>query len=178
MNKKEKMIISVIGNCNTGKACTLRKFRDLLKEKSKNYSNFEIVYEYPDPITQEDEYNNPDKDFSIVVKIENIVIGIHSAGDPGSDLEEYLVNLADNYNCDIIFCACRLPKIRIGSTKKAVINMMAKGYTVNEGNWIKTEKIDSDDEVKRDKERLNTINKNAEKLLEVLIDFINKRAIK
>jgi hypothetical protein len=65
-------------------------------------------------------------DFRIIVKINGIIIGIESQGDPNSRLKIKLNELADVYKCDIIVCTSRTR----GETIVAVDSLKPKGFEI------------------------------------------------
>ncbi|HRJ35704.1 MAG TPA: hypothetical protein PK610_06935, partial [Flavobacteriales bacterium] len=58
-------------------------------------------------------------DFRLVVEINGIIIGIESQGDPNTNLQNRLIDLADNFHCEIILCSSRTR----GDTVFAVDNL-------------------------------------------------------
>lgn len=80
-----------------GKTATIRAFANLL---TTTFFDFESIL--PDPVLIPN-----DRDFILIVRINGVVIGITSQGDPGTGLENRLINLADNHRCDIILCSTR-----------------------------------------------------------------------
>jgi hypothetical protein len=97
--KKEpqRTIIAVWHTADMGKTETLRAFANLL------LNTFPLI----ESIRPVPAFVPPSGDFILVVRINGVVIGITSQGDPGTDLENRLINLADNRECDIILCSTR-----------------------------------------------------------------------
>jgi hypothetical protein len=46
-------------------------------------------------------------DFRLVVQINQKIIGIESQGDPNTNLQNRLLELADNFKCEVILCSTR-----------------------------------------------------------------------
>jgi hypothetical protein len=97
--KKEsnRTIIAIWHAADMGKTETLRAFANLLLNTFPQF----------DPIRPVPAFVPPSGDFLLVVRINGVVVGITSQGDPGTDLENRLINLADNRECDIILCSTR-----------------------------------------------------------------------
>jgi len=117
-----KTIIAVWHSGGKGKTKTLRELANLLLETYPDYKTI-----YPNPIKIPSKY-----DFRLVVEIKGIIIGIESQGDPNTQLEKRLDELAKTYKCDLIFCTTRTK----GKTVKAV-EKIAKEYSFNE-IWTST----------------------------------------
>ncbi len=97
--KKEHQgtIIAIWHAADMGKTETLRAFANLL------------ITTFPDcePIRPIPPNVPATGDILLVVRINGVVIGITSQGDPSTDLENRLINLVDNRECTIILCATR-----------------------------------------------------------------------
>lgn len=105
-----KTILSIWNTGKKGKTETLREFANLL---ISTYPSFKLVY--PGTI------NIPSTtDFRLVVEINGKIVGIESQGDPNTELGKRLIDLADNFKCDIILCSCRTR----GETVEAVNNLV------------------------------------------------------
>ncbi|TXD82134.1 hypothetical protein ESY86_15825 [Subsaximicrobium wynnwilliamsii] len=92
-----KTIIAIKNSGNKGKTEIARKLANLLVEV---HSDFKPIYPIPFNILKE-------TDFSIVLKIDEKIVGIESQGDPGTNLKTRLETLILEYNCDLIICTCR-----------------------------------------------------------------------
>lgn len=93
-----RTIIAIWHSADMGKTETIRAFANLL---INNFQN-NLVSIRPDiarvPVNG---------DFTLVVRVRGVVIGITSEGDPRTGLEGRLQNLADTHGCSIIVCATR-----------------------------------------------------------------------
>lgn len=96
-NKTLKTILTIWHSSNKGKTETLREFAKLLLT---NYPKNEPIFPIPTIIPTTG-------DFRIVVEINGKIIGVESKGDPKTKLKERLIDLADNFHCDIILCSSR-----------------------------------------------------------------------
>lgn len=107
-----KSVIAVWNAGGKGKSNTLRELARLLLTE---YPNCRPIY--PDPAVI------PAKgDFRLLIEINKKIIAIETKGDPGTNLEERLIDLAEIHHCDLIFCTCRTS----GETKLAVKHLSAK----------------------------------------------------
>ncbi len=104
-----KTIIAVWHASNKGKSDTLREFANLLL---KTYPKYIPIFPIPTSVSKT-------KDFRLVVEINGKIIGIESQGDPKTKLKNRLIDLADNFHCEIILCTSRTR----GETIKAVDNL-------------------------------------------------------
>jgi hypothetical protein len=93
-----KTILTIWHNGNRGKTETLREFSKLLL----------TTFEYFEPIFPPNANVPKEGDFRLVIKVNGKTIGIESKGDPNTKLEDRLIDLADNFNCDIILCSSRI----------------------------------------------------------------------
>ena len=93
-----KTVLALWHTGGKGKTGTIREFAKLLLKK---YPLFTPIFPIPTFIP-------PTGDFRLVVEINGIKIGIESKGDPSTDLEKRLFELADIYNCTIIICSTRV----------------------------------------------------------------------
>jgi hypothetical protein len=120
-----KTVLAIWHSGSKGKSGTLREFANLLLT---TYPSFGSIF--PNPATIP-----PDGDFRLVVKINGIIIGIESKGDPNTNLRERLVDLSDNFHCDIILCSTRTR----GDTVNAVEHLhSSKGFQLI---WTSTYQI-------------------------------------
>lgn len=103
----KRTILSIWNRGSKGKTATLREFGILLL---RTYPIHTPIIPVSIPL---------DRDFRLVVEINGIIIGVESQGDPNTGLRERLLDLCDNYNCDIIVCASRTR----GETVHAVDNL-------------------------------------------------------
>ncbi|AEA44116.1 hypothetical protein [Fluviicola taffensis] len=92
-----RTIIAIWHSADMGKSATIRAFANLL---ITTFPDFEPITPVPPNVP-------PNGDFILVVRINGVVIGITSQGDPGTGLENRLMNLADNHECNIILCSTR-----------------------------------------------------------------------
>lgn len=104
-----KTILSIWHSGNKGKTETLREFRNLLLA---TYPTYRPIFPLPTTITATG-------DFRLVVEINGIIIGVESQGDPNTNLQNRLIDLADNFHCGIILCSSRTR----GDTVSAVNNL-------------------------------------------------------
>lgn len=101
-----KTIIAIWHVAEKGKTETVRAIANNLMEMYPNYNAI-----FPNPAFVPDE-----NDFRLVIEINGKIIGIESEGDPNSNLETRLIELATKYKCDIIYCTTRTK----GETVRAV----------------------------------------------------------
>lgn len=104
-----KTILALWHVGDKGKTETLREFAKILLSM---YPNFRPIFPMPTTISAT-------SDFRLVVEINGKIVGIESQGDPNTDLENRLIDLADNFQCEIILCASRTK----GETVAAVDNI-------------------------------------------------------
>jgi len=110
-----KTILSIWNTGNKGKSETLRELSHLLLS----------TYPSHQPISPNPAYVPTNGDFRLVIEINGKIIGIESKGDPKTDLSNRLLDLADNFNCEIIICSSRTR----GETVDAVDNLYrTRGY--------------------------------------------------
>lgn len=105
-----KTVIAISHSGNKGKTETVREFANLLL---LNYPSARIIF----PISFSVPQNG---DFRLILEINGKTIGIESQGDPNTNLDGRLTDLAVNFNCDIIICATRTK----GETVHAVFNLV------------------------------------------------------
>lgn len=108
-NSKPKTILAVWNAGSRGKTDSLRHFANELLNAYPLHAPI-----FPTPATVP-----TTGDFSLIVEINGIRIGITSQGDPGTNLRNRLINLVTTDNCDIILCSCRTR----GETVAAVENI-------------------------------------------------------
>ena len=104
-----KTILSIWHSGNKGKTETLREFAYLLLA---TYPTYRPIFPIPTTIPATG-------DFRLVIEINGIIIGIESQGDPNTNLQNRLIDLADNFHCEIILCSSRTR----GDTVTAVDNL-------------------------------------------------------
>jgi hypothetical protein len=92
-----KTILAIWHIANQGKTATLREFANLL---IATYPNYRPIVPIPIHIPTTG-------DFRLIVEINGKIIGIESQGDPNTNLGRRLLDLADNFHCDIILCSTR-----------------------------------------------------------------------
>lgn len=95
--KNKKIIFALSYAGGKGKSSTLRAAAQCLLQRYPNH--IAIV---PTPATIP-----PTGDFRLVVNINNKIVAIESQGDPKTNLEARLEDLAVNYNADVILCTAR-----------------------------------------------------------------------
>jgi len=104
-------IFALQGRGECGKSFTINELFRILDAK------------YPNCVIKD--YFPKEYDIKIEMKINNILIGIESKGDPDSRLEESL-NDFEKHKCDIIFCAARTRGMTVDW-----INSHKKNYHIN-----------------------------------------------
>ena len=110
-----KTILAIWNSGGKGKSSTLRDFANLL---IKTYTSHVPIFPIPVLIHATD-------DFTLVVEISGIIVGIETKGDPKTNLKQRLLVLTDKFNCDIILCTTRTR----GETVKAVDDVAnTRGY--------------------------------------------------
>jgi|ERR1035437_6533829 GTPase SAR1 family protein len=87
-----KQVLGLYGTANAGKSTTLRKLYELLT-KAYPAAHIEIIH----PVRV---------DFTVIIEIDGVLIGIESQGDPGSRLAES-IELFKKRGCVIIVCTTR-----------------------------------------------------------------------
>ncbi len=87
----KKQAIALYGKANSGKSTTLRKLYDLLMAYPK--AHIEIIR----PVGV---------DFTVIIEVDGILIGIESQGDPCSRLDDS-INLFKERGCVIVVCCTR-----------------------------------------------------------------------
>jgi hypothetical protein len=104
-----KTVLSIWHIADKGKTETLR---ELAKLFLTTYPDYRSILPIPTIV--------PDsEDFRLVIEINGKIIGIESQGDPTTNLENRLIELADTFNCEIIICSSRTR----GDTISAVDNL-------------------------------------------------------
>lgn len=124
-----KTILAVWNTSDKGKTETLREFAHLLLT---TYPSYRLIY--PTPLVISTTY-----DFRLVVEIKGVIIGVESQGDPNTNLDKRLLDLADNpkFKCDLILCSTRTR----GDTVDAVDNLAnTRGFQTI---WTSTYQIDN-----------------------------------
>lgn len=109
MSENRRTILALWNNPNTGKTETLRALANLFVEMIPNTI---IRFPIPFQISQEE-------DFRLIIEINETIVGIESQGDPNTNLEDRLLELVNDFNCELIICATRLR----GETVWAVENI-------------------------------------------------------
>jgi len=125
-----KTVLTIWHSGDKGKTETLREFANLL---ITTHPTFRPIF----PTTTTISVTG---DFRLVVEINGKIIGIESQGDPNTNLQNRLIDLADNFHCEIILCSSRTR----GDTVAAVDNLFhTRGFQtiwtstyqiVNKGN--------------------------------------------
>ena len=120
-----KTVLSIWHTSDKGKTETLREFANLLLT---TYSSFTPIF----PTTA---IVPTTGDFRLVVQINGKIIGVESQGDPNTNLQNRLLDLADNFKCEVIVCSSRTR----GDTVAAVDNLhYSRGF---DAIWTSTYKI-------------------------------------
>ena len=100
----DKVIICLWHRAGMGKSETIREFARVLLNKYRKQERHIEYFEWEGEKVEGE--NVPCKgDITLVVKINEITIGIRSQGDPNTETDETLKKLAKK--CDIIVCASR-----------------------------------------------------------------------
>lgn len=61
-----------------------------------------------------------------MIEINGQTIGIESQGDPGTGLQKRLLQLVNQWRCDVILCTCRTK----GETVHAVEHLASQGFRI------------------------------------------------
>lgn len=121
-----KTVLSIWHTGDKGKTETLREFASLLLS---TYPSFKPVFPAVAIVPSSG-------DFRLVVQINGKRIGVESQGDPNTKLQYRLMDLADNYNCEVILCSTRTR----GDTVVAVDNLQhTRGFDTI---WTSTYQMD------------------------------------
>lgn len=104
-----KTALSIWHTGNKGKTETIREFARLL------LTTFPTLT----PIFPTTSIVPMTGDFRLVVRINGKIIGVESQGDPNTNLQNRLIDLVDNFNCEVILCTSRTR----GNTVSAVENL-------------------------------------------------------
>ncbi len=104
-----KTVLAILHSGDKGKTETLREFANLL---IYTYPSFRPIFPIPTTVSATG-------DFRLVVEINGKIIGIESQGDPKTNLQNRLIDLADTFHCEIILCSSRTR----GDTVSAVDNL-------------------------------------------------------
>jgi hypothetical protein len=122
-----KTILSIWHIGDMGKTETLREFAKLLLTA---YPSLRPIIPIPATIPAAG-------DFRLVVEINGKIIGVESQGDPNTKLQDRLLDLADNFKCEIILCSSRTR----GDTIAAVDNLYhTRGFQTI---WTSTYQIEN-----------------------------------
>lgn len=88
----KKQVLALYGTANSGKSTTLRKLFDLV-QRAYPKAHIKIIH----PVVV---------DFTVIIEIDGVLIGIESQGDPGSRLAQS-IEVFKKRGCIIIVCATR-----------------------------------------------------------------------
>ena len=91
-----KTILAIWHVADMGKTETLREFANLLLRRPA----FKPIYPVPAAVPATG-------DFRLVLEINGHIVAVESGGDPFTDLEQRLIDLADNFHAEVILCATR-----------------------------------------------------------------------
>ena len=107
---KFKTAIVIIGKPNSGKTSSLREFaKDVIAQKG-----VELIKPHACPVS----LKRPKGDFTLVVKINGVVIGMASCGDDERKVVRAL-EIFEECNCEVVVFAVSLPA-REGAKKQLV----------------------------------------------------------
>lgn len=119
-------VLAVWHSGGKGKTQTIRKFADLLLIA---YPSYVPIYPLPAIVPASG-------DFRLIVEVNGIIVGIESQGDPHTNLKNRLLDLVDNYKCELVICSSRTR----GETVDAVDNLhFNRGF---QSIWTSTYQID------------------------------------
>lgn len=120
-----KTVLAIWHSGNKGKTESLREFANLLLTSNPSFTPiFPITALVPTT-----------GDFRLVVQINGKIIGIESQGDPKTKLQNRLLDLVDNFKCEVILCSSRTR----GETVEAVNNLhYTRGFDII---WTSTYQI-------------------------------------
>ena len=90
-------ILAIKNSWDKGKTETLREFANLLLNA---YPNYRAIYPIPTKVSTK-------VDFRLVIEVNGKIIGVESQGDPNINLQARLIDLVDNFHCDVILCSTR-----------------------------------------------------------------------
>ncbi len=124
----KKTVFAVWGRSKIGKSSSIKRFIDYLEEKY-GVPPHEIIHR--------------GKDACVIFKINKVLIGIESQGDPGGRMQRSLQYFKEK-KCDIIVCATRTS----GSTANAVKSIFNEEYDIV---WMSTYFSDKKDIAKSNK---------------------------
>lgn len=145
-----KTVLAIWHSADKGKTETLREFANLLLLTFRK--EIEAIEPIPAIVAETG-------DFRLIFKLNGKIIGILSQGDPNTNLEEKLIELAVIFHCEIIVCSSRTK----GDTVNAVNNLWkTKGFQII---WTSTYQI-------ADKSLHQQVNRiKAKHILSLLIDL-------
>lgn len=105
-----KTVLAIWHSSDKGKTATLREFANLMVD---TFPTLRIIFVSTNlPI--------PERiDFRFIFEINGRIVGIESQGDPKTNLQNRLSELADIFHCDLILCTSRTR----GDTVAAVDNL-------------------------------------------------------
>lgn len=123
-----KTVLAIWNSGNKGKTETLREFAVLLLAAYPNYK--EIL-----PVSSKISATG---DFRLVVEINGKIIGVESQGDPKTNLKSKLIDLADNFKCDIILCSTRTRGETVQAVYESLLN--SRGF---KAIWTSTYQVEN-----------------------------------
>lgn len=121
----QKTIFVLQGKSSVGKTTTIKKIYNLLINElsaERVNANSEVLNK---------------NDIRVILKIDNVYIGIGSEGDPGSELDKNLEIFVKN-QCQIIICACR--------TRGRTVDWINKYSNEFKIEWIRKNPSNNQDE--------------------------------
>jgi hypothetical protein len=122
-----KTIIAIWNASNKGKSQTLKELAGLLISA---FPKHVIHFQKPSPYTGA-------ADFRLIIEVNGKIIAIETKGDPGTGLQDRLIDIHTTYNPDIILCSCRTR----GETVNAIDSIASThGY---EQIWTSTYQVDT-----------------------------------
>ncbi|WP_423908247.1 hypothetical protein [Candidatus Spongiihabitans sp.] len=126
----DKTLFVLYGTWNTGKTTTITKTRDLLMKL---------------PDATKTEYKPDAPDFTCIIKVGGIRIGIVSDGDVPGNVRNAIKSFQDK-NCHVIICACRTRKTK-GSAREYIDTLSGcynsywfRTSTIYNARWLANEK--------------------------------------
>ncbi len=126
----DKTVFVLCGTWNTGKTTTITKTRDLLLKL---------------PESNEVEYKLNSSDFTCIIEVGGIHIGIVSDGDEPGNVKNAIKSFK-NKNCYIIICACHTKNTK-NSAKNHIVTLCGgynfcwfRTFTIRNDQWLANEK--------------------------------------
>ncbi len=140
----KKVVFANWGTAKQGKSSTVKEIAQIILK------NYPAAISEPSPIVFR-------ADIKVIIKIDKIIIGVESIGDPNSRLFDSLKDFV-KMNCDIIICSTR----STGATVEAVEKLVRNGY---QNVWVTNYRSNE-----KDQDRLNKIS--AQHIFELIQEHI------